>query len=165
MSFVGIISDRVTYDFIKKASKNKIKAECININETNIDSLKNIAFETILISDGKIITKRNQESLKNLIRHTKYLIINSDIDINTEILSTEKVNIITYGMNQKSTITTSSIGENEVIVCLQRNIKNCNGVLIEPQEICLKEEKINIEKVYYLLATYAVMQLYQGKNK
>ena len=49
--------------------------------------------------------------------------------------------LITYGHNQKATVTTSSIGENKAMICLQRNIKNIYGKDIEPQEIELDIEE------------------------
>ena len=68
------------------------------------------------------------------------MIINSDIEINNEILKDVETNIIDYGLNQKSTVTASSISNENIIICLQRNIKNINGKIIETNET-----KINIE--------------------
>ena len=61
--------------------------------------------------------------------------MNTDIKENIELLENLTLNLITYGFNSKATITTSSVEEQKMLICLQRGIKNLQGKIIEPQEI------------------------------
>ena len=59
--------------------------------------------------------------------------------------------------NSKATITASSVNENEILLCIQRNILNLNKKLIEPQEINIytKTQNKHIE-----MAVFCIMLLY-----
>ena len=81
------------------------------------------------------------ELVREIAKITDYFILNSDIKENLQLLENLDLKIITYGYNQKATITTSSVEENKVILCLQRGIKNIYEEGIEPQEIKLEAEK------------------------
>ena len=59
-------------------------------------------------------------------------------------------NIITYGMSSKNTVTISSIGENEMLMAIQRQISSINGNTIEISEHSVKEK---MEKPLDILAT------------
>ena len=48
--------------------------------------------------------------------------------------------LITYGINSKSTVTFSSIGEENAVISLQRGFTNFKGSEIEPQEIIVPIE-------------------------
>ncbi len=51
--------------------------------------------------------------------------------------------IIDYGMSAKSTITFSSVGEENDIICLQRNITLNDNTVIEPMDIKLNKHTKN----------------------
>ena len=53
--------------------------------------------------------------------------------------------LITYGINSKSTVTFSSIGEENAVVSLQRGFTNAQGKEIEPQEIIVPVNSGNNE--------------------
>ncbi len=135
MFFIGIITNQKNELYIRNALSNFLQEEnIIFINDKNISNIKNVRFETIII-DYKI---DNKQELRNIISNTKYVILNSDIETNLEILNDLKLTVITYGFNNKATFTVSSIEENSIIICLQRIIYNKNKEKIEPQEFEIK---------------------------
>ena len=97
--------------------------------------------------------------LRNILSKSKYIILNSDKEMNVEAINNLKLIAITYGFNSKCTFTVSSITENNIIICLQRSIKNIKNEIIEPQEYILKNEE-NIEK-YAIIATGILKILYE----
>ena len=163
MSFVGIVANSNDYEFIKKElEKNKdcSKLQFINLNENNIENMKNIKFETVLICMEIREKIYKNILLKKILVATKYLLINTDIDVSIGDLCNNEIQIITYGMNQKATVTASSIKDDEVLICLQRNIWSAKHKIIEMQEVKVKSENISNTTVYNLLATFIIKQLY-----
>lgn len=131
MFFIGIITNQKNELYVRNELSNFLQEEnIIFINDKNISNIKNVKFETIII-DYKI---DNKLELRNIISNTKYVILNSDIETNLEILNDLNLTVITYGFNNKATFTVSSIEENSIIICLQRIIYNKNKEKIEPQE-------------------------------
>ena len=90
--------------------------------------------------------------------HLKYIILNSALELDTNILNDLNLVVITYGFHNKSTFTVSSIEENDIIICLQRIIFNKKGNEIEPQEYELKIDK-DIDK-YTAIAIEIIKILY-----
>lgn len=139
MAFIGIISDSKSEKMIKMILDERLDKEnnIIIINSKSVDNLKNIKFETLLIADNNNIIKENRTALNKIISNTKYLIINADIEL--ELLLEQKIElkVITFGFNPKSTITASSV-EDDILLCIQRNIKDIEDNLIEQQEIKIR---------------------------
>ena len=92
------------------------------------------------------------------------MIINSDIKSNISLLKSIETNIITYGFNAKSTVTISSIKEENTMICVQRSIKGINN-LIEEKEINIKIEKNNVNKLYNVLVIFTILEIYGEKLK
>ena len=103
--------------------------------------MRNIKFETILILNNNDEIFQKNEILKFIVSNTKYIIINSDMKNNLNLLNNLNVNVITYGFNSKASITASSVTDEEIILCIQRKLKIINGKIIENQEI-----KVNLWK-------------------
>lgn len=160
MSFIGIIAENATYEFIKKEILKKENIKLIRIKKRDIENIKNIKFETVIICEEIKKIGYKKKFLDKIIDNTNYLVINSDINIQSNIFLNKKLNIITYGLNQKATVTASSISEDNVMVCLQRNIKNKDGEIIEVQETRINEKNINNKKVYSILVSYIISQMY-----
>lgn len=136
MPFIGIISEDNTENCIRREILDKLQLRESNvlfIKEKSIENIKNIKFETIIIARkfDKI------EYLKKLLENSTYLIINSDIESNLNLLENIKATVITYGFNSKATITASSVEEEEMLLCIQRTLKDKNGEDIEVQEVKL----------------------------
>lgn len=142
MSFIGVITDEKNEIYMKKKLQKLlgiIDREVIIINESNIQNIKNVRFETILLGGNYNNIIENIETLKNMISYCKYLVVNVDTDYNLQMISDMDLKVITYGFNRKSTITISSVKEDNMMICIQRQIEDIYGNIIEPQE-----SKVNI---------------------
>lgn len=159
MPFIGIIASKKDIKAIQKEIPNT-KIELIEINEKSIENLKNIKFETIIITKKLPLLEKKKESLKEILKQAKYLIINSDEDI--IIPNDNNILIITYGFNQKATLTISSITEDKVLICLQRNIKKENGKFLEMQEENIKLEEHQTKKIYNILLVFIINKLHNA---
>lgn len=161
MFFIGIISDKDYYKIENELYEvlNEKEYSIINITNYTINDIRNIRFDVILIINVDNLLLESYEILKKIIDNSKYLVINTDIDNNLRFLEDLKINVITYGFNSKTTITTSSIKQEEILVCIQRNIKNINGKVIEQQD-----KKVNINKKYntnHMLGIIAILIIFE----
>lgn len=151
MCFIGIITDEKSKRYIKKIEReqlNHCNFKIIYITENNIENMKHIRFETVVINKKM----QNVDTLKDVLKTAKYIIINSDLNINLSILKEFDCLIITYGFSYKSTITMSSNTQDSVQICVQRNILNKKHN-IEQQEISLeKEGEVDIYNIMLLVA-------------
>lgn len=159
MIFIGIVTDTKSENYIKKIQNNNDifnKYHIIFIKEKSIENIKNIKFETIIIN-----REFNAEgSLNKLIAKAEYLIINEDIDASISLLNDVNSNIITYGFNSKSTITMSSVTEDSIQICVQRNILSKQNE-IEQQEISLAKEAES--EIYDIMLLISMLLIY-NKN-
>lgn len=134
MPFIGIISEENIENCIRKRILEKLKlneSSVLFIKEKSIENIKNIQFETIILAREF----KRVEMLKKLLEKATYLIINSDLENNLNLIEKLKATVVTYGFNTKATITASSVSEDEMMLCIQRNFQNKNKKKIEPQEI------------------------------
>lgn len=113
--------------------ENKI----IIITKDNVHKYKNKKID-ILIVENKLIKNKDLELLCN---NSKYIILQDNVNLNIRLQS--KTNVITFGFNHKSTVTVSSISDEELSICIQRTIKTINKNLIDPQEMIIKIDKEN----------------------
>lgn len=164
MVFIGIITDSKSENDIQKLlSNNKFLSEnnVISIKEKNIDNIKNVHFDTVVINREF----KKSDELNKLLENTKNIIINIDMDFNNidlkstnckcnNLISEIQQNIITYGFNSKSNITISSVTDDDVLICVQRNIRN-NNEEIEIQEIKIENnENYNIYDLIVVLSMF-----------
>ena len=157
MFFVGIITNQKNETYIKNELVRKMPLEnIIFINDKNISNVKNIKFETIII-DAKI---KNKFELRKILSNAKYIILNSDIELDINILNDLNLVVITYGFNNKSTFSVSSITENSMIICLQRIIFGKNEKKYEPQEYEV-ELQDNVDK--YAIIAMSIFNIIYGK--
>ena len=84
--------------------------------------------------------------------------------MNFNLSNDNKLKIITYGLNQKATVTVSSITEDRVMACLQRNIEDINNNIIEVQEFIIEDHNITNKKIYSMLVVLIIQQLYNCKK-
>ena len=150
MCFIGIITDEKSRKYITKIEKkylSDLNCKIVFITDKNIENMKHIRFNTIVINK-KI---NDIDTLKDILENAKYIIINSDLNINLNILKEYNSIIITYGFNFKSTVTISSNSEDNIQICVQRNIlKKKNN--IEQQEISVvKESDVNVYDVMIII--------------
>ena len=166
MSIIGIIaSQRQTNEIKKEIEKENLKLELICINNKSIENIKNVKFEILIIQDSIQKLNKNQEQIKDILKNTKYLLLNTDLSIEEEIFKDIKAKILTYGLKQKSTITASSIGEKQIIVSIQRAFENFSGKIIEQQEIPVELTKNSTRDVYNCLIKIAIINILGAKNR
>lgn len=71
------------------------------------------------------------------------------------------LNLITYGFNSKSTVTTSSTENDEMLLCIQRNVQNIQGKIIEPGEIKINFDNKKIDN--YLKIGVSILEILYSK--
>ena len=166
MSFIGIISDNKTFENIKNKLTENIKnykLNIINITMKSIENIKNVKFETIIIESELEKYKDYAQTIENFCKEAKYVIINTDLNKEINYFKNINNNIITYGLNHKAIVTISSVTESDILICLQKNIKNINEQIIEMQEKrVIKKESCNL-KIYEILVIYIIIELYNQK--
>ncbi len=165
MPFIGIIAKESDSNFIKNEvlkNSTKNKFEIININKDNIQNIKNIKFETIVINDELTEFLNTSKYLEELMKKAKYLIINSDLVKDIQFFGEkENINLITYGLNRDAIITMSSVKNENLLLCIQKQIKNIKGNVIEEQEISIEMVKNNLKKICNSMAIFAILAIYE----
>ena len=164
MSFIGIIANQKQAEQIKKEIK-EVNSEIIPINLSSIENIKNIKFDIIIICETLNKLKGKEKYIKGFLNNSKYVILNSDINLEIQLIEDINVRIITYGLNHKSTITASSIGEEEIIICIQRSFKNINNNIIEPKEVRSKLKGNNIKNIYNSLIKECIINICTPENR
>ena len=156
MSFIGIITNMKNEVYMSKILDNIFeKGQIIFITDKNIENMKNIRFETIVI-DTEL---KHVADLKIILSNTKYVILNVDIVLNPEVLEDLNLIIISYGFQSKATFTVSSVSETNIIICLQRIIKSVTGKKYEPQEFEVENQQ-NID-IHVIICLKIILLLYE----
>lgn len=166
MPFIGVIAKECDSNFIKnEILKNSInnKFDIFNINKKNIQNIKNITFESIIINEDIIELLKYSKYLEEIMKKAKYIIINSDVIKNISILGDNKINIITYGLNNQASVTISSVKDEDILICVQKSFQSINGKYIEEQEINIKILKNNLKKLCNTLSIFTILSIY-GEN-
>lgn len=168
MSFVGIICAPKQEGYIKQTLSTNLKEEnVIVLKEDNIENFKNITFETIAIFSNQANAFKKKEIIAKVIEKAKYVIINADEPISCELMTERKENVITYGFNTKSTVTASSVKDDNILICLQRTIQNRSQKELEPQEILvpISMRKANASTVMGVISVLFVYGKEQFQTK
>ena len=155
MFLVGVIADKKTQ---KMLQQHNSQVEMISVRPETMKNMRNVMFDTIII-DEEI---ENMEDLEPYLQKTEYIVLNTDRKHSIPRIQNEKASLITYGFNSKSTITASSIMEEKILICLQRNVKSKHGDSIEPQEFWVEANPG--ADVYEMMAKTCMDMIY-GKQK
>ena len=157
MPLVGIVAKKKDIQAIRREIKN---IDIIDITKESIKNLKNIKFEEVIFLQNINLTQEEYKYMNEIISKTEYLIFNADIEIEVlKGLQIEKpIKLITFGFNSKSTITISSVKDEKMIVCLQREIEKKDGKILESQEkeIITNDNK----KIYNNLVVFIIKELH-----
>ena len=161
MTFIGFLAEKKDENHFESVLKKYLeningKAMTVAINEKSISNLKSIRFETIIIDRN--IKAEFEKELKEILKASKYLIINADM-VNIENFKEMNLTVITYGFGNKCTVTASSVEEENTLICLQRAIKNIKNNEIEPQEISTNARD-TLDNQYLNMAVETVKLLY-----
>ena len=159
MSLIGILTQNPNKAYLREELKKRKLEDVFFLTESTVQNMRNVKFDTFLL--GKKITEK-QEMIREIAKRTDYFILNSDVKENLPLLENLDLKIITYGYNQKASVTTSSVEEEKVIVCLQRGIKNIYQEEIEPQEMELEIDKSDNNSAVLELAS--LLFLYSKKD-
>ena len=159
MSLIGILTQNQNKAYLKEELEKRGLEDVFFLTESTAQNMRNVKFDTFLL--GKKIAEK-QEMIREIAKRTDYFILNSDVKENLPLLENLDLKIITYGYNQKASITTSSVEDEKVIVCLQRGIKNIYQEEIEPQEMELEiDESANNSAILELAS---LLFLYSKKD-
>ena len=160
MKFIGVVSDDkyIKSKLIEHLNNRKNIYNIVNINEKNINTLKYLDFETIIVNND---IEKNKDILNNILKNSKYVIVNSNNKIIEKCL---KSNVITYGLNFNADVTVSSIKEDKIMVCIQKNIQNIYNKIEEPHEFNLNfKSKLEENRIEDSLAIATIMEIYDKK--
>jgi len=159
MPLIGVVAKKKEIQAIRREIKEK-NIEIIEITKKSIKNIKNIKLEQIIFLQNINLEKEEYKYMNELISKVQYLVINGDIEIDIlkELNIQNPIKLITFGFNSKSTITISSVNDEKIIVCIQRDIKKLDGKIIESQE---KEIKcVNNKKIYNHLVVFIIKELH-----
>lgn len=158
MPFIEIITDTKSQIELNKMMSGEIVNNCdiMYIKEKNIENIKNIKLETLIINKEV----KNNEIMNKIIFNAKNLIYNKDFNEKLFIGKTKEEKeeiegrkIITIGYNSKSDITISSVLEDEALICIQNTIVSTYGRKILPQEVKVDvKSNVNIYNIMIIIA-------------
>lgn len=165
MSIIGMIANENQVNQIKKQMvKEYFNIEFVCVNYKSIENVRNIKFEILIIQDPIEKLKENAQYIKNIIKNSKYVLLNADININEENFKDIDLKILTYGLKQKATITMSSIEEKKAVISIQRAFKNLKENKIEQKEVPVELKDNSCKNMYNSLIKLAIIELISGKN-
>ena len=161
MPLVGIIAKKRDIQAIKKELA-EYEVEIIHLNKESLKNMKNILFKDLIILEDINLQEAEYSYMEEIISKAEYLILNSDIDFRVlkYIKLKKPIKTITLGFNPKSTITISSVKEDKILVCLQRNIENGDKEIIETQEKEIEITKDSTKKIYNKLVVFILKELH-----
>ena len=159
MPLIGIVAKKKDIQAIKNELKG-CNVEIIEITKQCVKNFKNITFEEIIFLEDISLNTDEYKYMNEMILKAKYIIFNSDIEMNIlkQLEIQKPIKFITFGFNSKSTITISSIKEEKVIVCIQRDIEKTNGKILEIQEKEIISK--NAKKIYNYLVVFIIKELH-----
>lgn len=159
MPLIGIIAKKNDVEEIKRELK-KDNIEIFKITKESIKNIRNIKFEEIIIMKNINFEKEEYKLISEIISKAQYLILNEDIDIDilSKINIQNPIKLVTFGFNSKSTITISSVTDENIVVCIQRDIEKVNKEMIECQEKQIQVK--NTKKIYNNLVIFIIKELH-----
>lgn len=118
----------------------------------------------VIIDTGLTKKDYNNPSIKSLVKNSKYFIMNIDEKDSINLLDESiKSLIVTYGLNQKATVTASSLTFDNKIrfnLCFQRECHTITGSKIEPMEFPITIDLIGRSNFYDSLAAISFGLIY-----
>lgn len=121
MYLVGIIENKNnTIEISKILQEMQIYKKCtiMKIKQDNLDNLKNVKFDVVIINQ-ELDVEKYKVNLDNILKNTKILILNIDYKENLKVVENLKIQVITYGFNKKATVTITSCDEDNIMLEFQ----------------------------------------------
>ena len=159
MSFIGVVCEGKKFDIIKKLlqkSMNKNEYTLINLNRKSISNLKNVRFDVIVFLENLKYFEFESKNFHEIYKGVKYLVVNSDIEFQNNVVPNIEVNIITFGLNHLATVTISSVTDENILISIQRSFINSKGNTIDVGEYNNSIEKIYRSYMYEVLACFII---------
>ena len=166
MSFVGIVANDRDFKNIRKVFLRKDMPKLISlieINENTIQNIRNITFDAVIFCKELYCSDSQKSYLNRICKNSSYLIINSDFNLYIPPCVNNECTIITFGLNQKSTVTVSSISESGFVLSLQQPIIRQNNTIYEIEEKSIKTSNTNSFNLYKTLMEYIIQIIYKEK--
>lgn len=140
--------------YIAELEKNNVDILLLKIDINDVEKFlsNDMHFDVMIYTgkpddaagDGIDVRPEGMEKVFLLLADKGIAIVNVDDGELLNMLQGMKQNVVTYGFNNKASVTTSSIGDilfkDGFICCLQKTISAKNGAVMEPQEY-----KLNID--------------------
>ena len=164
MSLIGIVANDIDFKNIRKAFRKKDiskSVSIIEINENNIENIRNISFETLFFCKNLDCTNIELSYLYKICENVSYLVINSDFNLCAPPSISDNCTVITFGLNQKATVTVSSISESGFVLSLQQNIIKPNKEVKEMEEKSIRVKNTNNFTLYKILVEYIIKIIYK----
>jgi UDP-N-acetylmuramyl tripeptide synthase len=149
-SLCKCIYDNIDYSIIAISRESILKKE---IEKIKFDILIQTALEE---ESDELINE--MQNIINAIKENGYFIFNSD-SIQKINFKCDSIYPVTYGLNGRTTITTSSIDDVEKLCftyCIQRSILSLSDKIIQPSEIPITVEG-RYDDINYYLAAYTCL--------
>lgn len=151
-------NENSSYEFFKILYKD-VDYIIIAISREDIlyKKIKNIKFDILIQTALEEESRELVYEMQNIIHSIKengYVIFNSD-SIQKINFQCDNIYPITYGLNGKTTVTSSSMDDVQELCfsyCLQRSILGINGNIIQPFDIPIKALGVYDDINYYLAA-------------
>ena len=163
MAFIGVIGEKQEFELIKNnliKDMNKNELTLININKKSIENLQRVKFATIVVLNSLEKLLDENISLNNICRNIKYFIINSDLDIKQNPFWNISCNVITFGLNQKSTVPYSSITDETMLISVQRDFETEKKEHVEVGDYSIKIDKNDRTNLHEILVKFILEKLY-----
>ncbi|NLJ98120.1 MAG: hypothetical protein GX320_02480 [Tissierellia bacterium] len=132
----------------------------VELTPQTINHVYNLGLDIhILVHKSIEIADYENSFVKTIASKAKYIIMNID-DEESRCILDDNIDglILTYGINQKATLTASSFNfssNSQFNLCLQREYKNLEDVNIEPMELPVTLNLIGKSNMYYGLGAIA----------
>ena len=139
MLSIGLVSKNKNIELLKELNKNNL-VQAFNIKEKEDIKDKKV---DILVLEDLVLEKA---LIEEIAKEVSYLMIQDNIT-DIELNLNKEINVITFGFNHKSAVTVSSVTEENIVIYIQRTIRNIQNKCIQPQEIIIQNtNKYNINK-------------------
>lgn len=99
----------------------------------------------------------------NVDSKEQFLILNSDLNAQIDLSEFVGYTVITVGFNSKASVTISSVANEEIVFCIQRDILIGNYE-VEPQEFVFNRDFFGSEDILNIIFTFTSMLLLQEKE-
>ena len=145
---------------LKKYGTNYISDKVLTENDGNFTIATIYKKTEILLNKGIVVFTEKSHHFKEQKLPIGIIGVCEENDRSAfEILKNNRNAVITCGINNKNTITLSSIGENTLLATLQRSIYDIGGNFLEPCEF-----KITLSENYspFSVMSATVILLYHG---